>query len=275
MSWSDQMGEGVDRLAKEAEKLFGQFKTRIDQLQKEQSLDKLARRLGYMEFDAHRGRPVDASAKAELLAEMMRHEDELHQAGMAPAGGEAAGAGGEASGSGASAGVVSPVGASAGAAPVQRPTAPSPGTDLAEAARLAQAAADAEALIAEEAAAAAAAAQRAQRLAAAGGAPLSAAVYANAESLARAAAEAEAALAQEAEEAAKAALEAQRLADKAGSPPSAAAFSNAETLARAAEEAKALAAEGGGVEPGTYAGEAERLAQAAEQAVSPSEDEQA
>jgi hypothetical protein len=123
MGFSDKLSAGLDTVAKSAQKAFEQGKVRVDQLQLERQLDAAARRLGYIEFDASQGRPVDQAAKQDLLTEMARLETELHS-GFAEAGaGQPA------------AGAAEPGGAEA------EPVYSAPvGSDIAEAERISQAA---------------------------------------------------------------------------------------------------------------------------------------
>lgn len=117
MSLTDKLSDGLETIAQQAQKALEQGKVRVEQLQVERRMDTVARRLGYMEFDAHRGRSVDQKAKDELLEELVELEEELHSS-LAAAGSEEGAAGGTR-------------------------TTPSPGTDMAEAERIAKAAAEA------------------------------------------------------------------------------------------------------------------------------------
>jgi len=52
---------------------------KVDELQLERQLDSVAKRLGYLEYDALRGRISDASARQAALDEMTALEDQLIQ----------------------------------------------------------------------------------------------------------------------------------------------------------------------------------------------------
>jgi hypothetical protein len=76
MGLLDKLSEGVDKVAKEAEKAIGQGKQKVDQLQLERQMDTAARKLGYLEFDRSRGRAADDAVRESLLADLARLEDE-------------------------------------------------------------------------------------------------------------------------------------------------------------------------------------------------------
>ncbi len=79
MGLLDKLTVGAEKVAKQAEKAFEQGKGKVEELQVERQLDGLAKKLGYMEFDAHRNRQVDTSARESLLTEMVQLEDQLTQ----------------------------------------------------------------------------------------------------------------------------------------------------------------------------------------------------
>jgi hypothetical protein len=89
MGFLDKLSEGVEKVAKEAEKAYGQGKVKVDQLQLERQMDTAARKLGYLEFDRSRGRAVDDAVRAGLLADLARMEDEHIASSGSPRGAEA------------------------------------------------------------------------------------------------------------------------------------------------------------------------------------------
>ena len=76
MGLLEQLSEGVEKVAKEVEKVFDQGKHKVDQLQLERQMDTAARKLGYLEFDRSRGRAADDEVRAGLLADLARMEDQ-------------------------------------------------------------------------------------------------------------------------------------------------------------------------------------------------------
>ncbi len=86
MAGTDKLSDGLETVAKQVQKVFEQGKARVEQLQLERQMDSTARRLGYMDLDESRGRAVDQAKKDELLAELGRMEDELHSTFGAEAG---------------------------------------------------------------------------------------------------------------------------------------------------------------------------------------------
>ena len=76
MSLLEQLSEGVEKVAKEVEKVFDQGKDKVDQLQLERQMDTAARKLGYLEFDRSRGRAADDAVRDGLLADLARMEEQ-------------------------------------------------------------------------------------------------------------------------------------------------------------------------------------------------------
>ena len=81
----EQLTEGLDKLAKEAQKAFDQGKVKVEQLQVERHMDGAARKLGYLEFDRYRERVVDEAARESLLQQMAAYEDQIVAAQAATA----------------------------------------------------------------------------------------------------------------------------------------------------------------------------------------------
>lgn len=86
MGFLDRLSEGAEKVAKQAEKALEQGKTKVEELQLERQMDGLAKKIGYMEFDASRGRTVDSAIRQSYLDEMVGLEEQIAQA-KAPAGG--------------------------------------------------------------------------------------------------------------------------------------------------------------------------------------------
>lgn len=73
----DRLSEGAEKVAKQAEKALEQGKTKVEELQFERQMDGLAKKLGYLELDAFRGRAVDAAARQSYLDELAGLEDQI------------------------------------------------------------------------------------------------------------------------------------------------------------------------------------------------------
>ncbi|MHB9148979.1 MAG: hypothetical protein ACYC33_02660 [Thermoleophilia bacterium] len=86
MGFLDRLSEGAEKVAKQAEKALEQGKTKVEELQLERQMDGLAKKIGYMEFDAFRGRTVDSAIRQSYLDEMIGLEEQIAQA-KTPAGG--------------------------------------------------------------------------------------------------------------------------------------------------------------------------------------------
>ncbi|MHB0980022.1 MAG: hypothetical protein ACYC5Q_08150 [Thermoleophilia bacterium] len=91
----DRLTEGAEKVAKQAEKALEQGKTKVEELQLERQMDGVAKKLGFLEFDAFRGREVDAAVRQSYLDELAGLEEQLAQAkeaAAAPSGGDGAAA---------------------------------------------------------------------------------------------------------------------------------------------------------------------------------------
>lgn len=86
MGFLDRLSEGAEKVAKQAEKAIEQGKTKVEELQLERQMDGLAKKIGFMEFDASRGRYVDSAIRQSYLDEMLGLEEQIAQA-KAPADG--------------------------------------------------------------------------------------------------------------------------------------------------------------------------------------------
>ncbi len=75
----DRLSEGAEKVAKQAEKALEQGKTKVEELQLERQMDGVAKKLGFLEFDAFRGREVDAAVRQSYLAELAGLEEQLAQ----------------------------------------------------------------------------------------------------------------------------------------------------------------------------------------------------
>jgi hypothetical protein len=80
MSWRETLSAGFHRAREEAERALDKGKAKVEELQTEMQMDGLAKRLGYLVFDAHRGRKVDEATRAKLLSDLTRLEDGLEKA---------------------------------------------------------------------------------------------------------------------------------------------------------------------------------------------------
>jgi hypothetical protein len=77
MGIMDQLREGVDTVAREAQKAIEQGKGKVEELQLERQMDAAARKLGYLELDRSRGRTVDETVRQDLLQQLATLEDQL------------------------------------------------------------------------------------------------------------------------------------------------------------------------------------------------------
>jgi hypothetical protein len=80
MGWKDSISAGLRRFGEEAEKALDKGKTKVSELQMELQMDGVAKKLGYLTFDAHRGRKVDEAARVKLLMDMTQLEESLDKA---------------------------------------------------------------------------------------------------------------------------------------------------------------------------------------------------
>ncbi len=85
MGLMDDLTGALEKISTEAEKALNQGKAKVGQLQLERQMDAAARKVGYMELDRYRGRPVDDSARAELIYQMAGLEDQIAASQAAPA----------------------------------------------------------------------------------------------------------------------------------------------------------------------------------------------
>lgn len=77
MGIMDQLREGVDTVAREAQKAIEQGKGKVEELQLERQMDAAARKLGYLELDRSRGRAADETVRQDLLQQLATLEDQL------------------------------------------------------------------------------------------------------------------------------------------------------------------------------------------------------
>jgi len=80
MSWKETLSNGLHRARTGAEKAYDKGKAKVEELQTEMQMDGLAKKLGYLTFDTHRGRKIDEAAQAKLLSDLTRLEEELEKA---------------------------------------------------------------------------------------------------------------------------------------------------------------------------------------------------
>jgi hypothetical protein len=79
MGWKEKLTSGLRRAGEEADKALDKGKAKVGELHTEMQMDGLAKKLGYLAFDAHRGRKVDEAARAKLLADLARLEESLEK----------------------------------------------------------------------------------------------------------------------------------------------------------------------------------------------------
>jgi hypothetical protein len=80
MGWKDTLKKGFKRAGEEAKDALDKGKSKVEELQTEMQMDGLAKKLGYLTFDAHRGRQVDEALRTKYLADLSHLEDQLEKA---------------------------------------------------------------------------------------------------------------------------------------------------------------------------------------------------
>jgi hypothetical protein len=77
MGWKEKVTAGLRKAGQEADKALDKGKAKVGELHIEIQMDGLAKKLGYLAFDAHRGRKVDESARVKLLTDLTGLEEAL------------------------------------------------------------------------------------------------------------------------------------------------------------------------------------------------------
>jgi hypothetical protein len=77
MSFLDKVNAGAKRTAVEAEKAFDKGKAKAAELRLERRMDAAAKKLGYLVFDEHRGRPTDDKARQRLFDDLAGREEDM------------------------------------------------------------------------------------------------------------------------------------------------------------------------------------------------------
>jgi hypothetical protein len=80
MGWRETLAAGLHKASEEAEKALDKGKAKFEELQTEMRMDSLAKKLGYLTYDAHRGRKVNETTRVRLLVDLTRLEDSLEEA---------------------------------------------------------------------------------------------------------------------------------------------------------------------------------------------------
>ncbi len=80
MGFKETISKGLRKFGSEAEKALDKGKAKVGELQTEMQMDGLAKKLGYLTFDAHRGRKVDEAARVKLLMDLTHLEAALEKA---------------------------------------------------------------------------------------------------------------------------------------------------------------------------------------------------
>jgi uncharacterized protein (DUF2164 family) len=80
MGLKETVTAGLRRFGEEAEKAFDKGKTKVGELQSELQMDGLAKKLGYVAYDQHRGRKVDEATRVKLLMDMTQLEAAMDKA---------------------------------------------------------------------------------------------------------------------------------------------------------------------------------------------------
>lgn len=79
MAFKDVLRKGFRRAGEEAKEALDKGKLKVEEMQLEMRLDGLAKKLGHVVFDAHRGRQVDDALRLKYLEEMSQIEDQMEQ----------------------------------------------------------------------------------------------------------------------------------------------------------------------------------------------------
>lgn len=74
MPWKETVSKGAKKVGEGAGKAYDFSKNKAEQIQAEMKMDALAKKLGYMTFDAHRGREVSEESRTKLLADFTAAE---------------------------------------------------------------------------------------------------------------------------------------------------------------------------------------------------------
>ena len=77
MSLLDKVNAGAERAAVEAGKAFDKGKAKATELQLKRRMDAAAKKLGYLVFDEHRGRPTGDKARQGLLDDLAALEEDM------------------------------------------------------------------------------------------------------------------------------------------------------------------------------------------------------
>jgi hypothetical protein len=77
MAFKDKLHKGFKRVGEEAKVALDKGKLKVEEMQLEMQLDGLAKKLGHLAFDAHRGRQVDDALRLKYLADMSEVEDQI------------------------------------------------------------------------------------------------------------------------------------------------------------------------------------------------------
>jgi hypothetical protein len=75
----DDISETADEVVRQAGKALDQMKSRVEALQAKAQMDVAARKLGYLEFERYRDRPLDEVAHRRVRDEMEMLDDQLIQ----------------------------------------------------------------------------------------------------------------------------------------------------------------------------------------------------
>ncbi len=77
MALKDKLGKGFKRVGEEAKVALDKGKLKVEEMQLEMQLDGLAKKLGHLAFDVHRGRQVDDALRVKYLTDMSQLEDQI------------------------------------------------------------------------------------------------------------------------------------------------------------------------------------------------------
>ena len=77
MAFKDTLRKGFSRASEEAKEALDKGKLKVEEMQLEMKLDGLAKKVGHLVFDAHRGREVDEALRQNYLDEMTQIEEQI------------------------------------------------------------------------------------------------------------------------------------------------------------------------------------------------------
>jgi len=79
MGLREKLSKGFKRAGEEAKEALDKGKLKVEEMQLEMKMDGLAKKLGFLAFDAHRGRQVDEALRTKYLDELTQLEEQVEK----------------------------------------------------------------------------------------------------------------------------------------------------------------------------------------------------